>query len=61
MIFNPFTFVKQVFLGYALLCVGLQTWSFYQAGNALYQKAQDVGQAFEKVAQVQSHIERLIP
>ena len=61
MIFNPFTFVKQVFLGYALLCVGLQTWSFYQAGQQVYAKVQEVGQAFEKVSQVQAGLEKLNP
>ncbi len=54
MIFNPLTFIKQIILGYVLLCVGLQTWSFYQT-------AQGVSQAFAKVSQVQSGLERLNP
>lgn len=61
MIFNPFTLVKQVFLGYALLCVGLQTWSFYQTSQQVYSKVQEVGEAFEKVSNVQSGLERLNP
>jgi hypothetical protein len=51
---NPIKTLKRLGYTYVIICVGLQSWSFYQFGSATYEKVEKAQQTFARVESIRS-------